>query len=174
MNHLTPSSLDAPSKKRTTHHFSTHLLNDYGGVADSNIAWWNPDDHTEQIPWRINRSNYTKVNSHLKQYSYHYVVGDPAFELPTLELWGVDAAGAKKIIVLETTSLGVAVVYPSVNYNGADGVTVSHVDTLHVCGLQWSLFAPSYAYEYEVQEGCVLLWSFTNEDQTAEIPIALP
>lgn len=157
---VSQNPMESPYRRRTVHKFTTHVLS---GSADSDVAWWNPGDHGEPIPWRINRAFFTRVNSHVKDFNYTFHAGDPALVTPTLELWGVDSSGAEKIIIFEAPAS-----YPSVNYAGAGGGT-SHVDTEHVSGLKWKLHAPSYTYNYELMAACFLLWSFKNLEQTEEV-----
>lgn len=161
---VAPTSSKTPYRRMTRHKFATHLLS---GTSDSEIAWWNPLDHSEQIPWRINRSFYTRVNQHLNHFNYTYHSGDPALVTPVLELWGVDSSGAEKIIILESPST-----YNASSTTGAAGGT-SHNDTLHVCGVKWKLYAPSYTYSYQVGDPSCLMWSYKNKDQTLEISTPL-
>jgi hypothetical protein len=78
--------------------------------------------------------------------------------------------GNDKIIILGGTT---AQVNSLTNYNGVQG-DISHQDTQHIAGIRFRLYSPDIIYEVELGIKTVMLWSFLNEEQNAEIPIPLP
>lgn len=147
-------------RRRTLHTFAVATL---APGDESGIAWWNPANHAEPIPWRINRSYARIVNTFLAAADSGRRSLDDLGD--AFQLWCVDAAGVdlfQMALQLED-SPGVPGAYGPLN------------GTTRAYGLRFRLrvLLAGAAATVELGDPCVLLWDFLDETETTRLPVPL-
>lgn len=146
---------DIPWRRLTYLAFPSHVLIQGG---DSGIAYWNPADPTQIIPWRINRSVPRLTRAYVVASNHSVNTGIYS----ALHLWAVDQAGADLFQMNYLTTDPA----PPPPQAGTDE---------SANGLVWRLDNPGAGQTWTVDVGdpCGLLWDFLNEDQTARVAVPL-
>lgn len=160
---LDPVFYSEPLRRQTAHVFAVNTLS---YAMDSDIAWWNPADHNDPIPFRPDRAFARPISPYVA-FSNTAIqsMQDAALFGGALTLWWIDAAGTEmyeaKYFPFE---------FPTVPVPYADGLAA------RASGLKWKVSAssPGALITLEIGNPCVMEWDFSTADQTDLQALPLP